>query len=136
MFKFGSHSRHRLRTCHTDLQRILKRALGWGIMDFAVMDGHRGEARQEAYFSAGKSKVHWPDGCHNTFPADAVDVAPWIGGAIPRTDTRYWYILAGMIMAAAAAEGVALRGGYDWDGDADLSDQTFNDLGHFERRDA
>ena len=136
MFKFGASSQHRKRTCHQDLQRVLNLALSWGVIDFCVLDGHRGEARQMEYFNARpqRSKLPWPEGRHNRFPSDAVDVAPWVGGAIPWDDERHWYVLAGVIMAAAAKLGVELRGGYDWDGDADLSDQTFNDLGHFERR--
>ncbi len=134
MFRFGARSTHRLRTCHPDLQQVLRRALSWGVIDFAVLDGHRGEKRQEEYFSTGKSNVHWPKGKHNSFPSDAVDVAPWVEDRIPWADDEYFYILAGVIMAAAAVEGVTLRAGYDWDGDTDLSDQHFNDLGHFERR--
>lgn len=132
--RFGSRSLHNLRTCHPDLVRVLKLALSWGVIDFAVVEGHRGEARQNAAFEAGNSKLRWPDGKHNDFPSRAADLAPWIGGAIPWNDRRYWDVLAGAVLAAAAQLGVELRWGGDWDGDTDLSDQKFNDLGHFELR--
>lgn len=134
MYHFGARSRHRLRTCHPDLQGVLGLALSWGVIDFAVLDGHRGEARQEEYFRAGRSRVRWPEGAHNSFPSDAVDVAPWVDGGVPWEDRRHWDRLAGVVLAAAAQLGVELRWGGDWDGDGDLTDQAFDDLGHFERR--
>ena len=134
-FRFGARSEHKLRTCDFNIQRVLRRALLFGVLDFSIIDGHRNKARQNEYFNARpqKSQVEWPNGKHNTFPSDAVDIAPWINGGIPWEDSRYWYTLAGVVMAAAAVEGVVLRAGYDWDGDSDLSDQRFHDLGHFER---
>ena len=134
-YRFGAGSEHKLRTCHADIQRVLRRALAMGVIDFTVVDGHRNEARQNEYYNSRpqRSQVQWPDGKHNAFPSDAADVAPWVNGGIPWQDSRYWYTLTGVVMAAAAVEGVVLRAGYDWDGDTDLSDQTFHDLGHFER---
>jgi peptidoglycan L-alanyl-D-glutamate endopeptidase CwlK len=106
------------------------------VIDIAIIDGHRNETRQNEYFNARpqRSKVQWPNGKHNTFPSDAADIAPWVNGSIPWDDSRYWYTLAGVVMAAAAVEGVELRAGYDWDGDTDVTDQSFHDLGHFERK--
>jgi hypothetical protein len=34
----------------------------------------RGQADQEAAFSAGKTKCHWPDSPHNKAPAQALDL--------------------------------------------------------------
>ena len=133
LFRFGARSQHRLRTCHPDIRRVMQRALSWGVIDFAILDGFRDEPRQTLYFETGKSKVQWPDGQHNVFPSNAVDIAPWVDGALPWEDSRYWYQLAGVIQAAAKAEGVDLRWGGDWDSDGDFDDQTFDDLGHFER---
>ncbi len=135
-YRFGVQSEHKLRTCHSDLQRVIRRALAMGVIDITVIDGHRNQVRQDAYFYARpqKSKVRWPHGKHNRFPSDAVDVAPWVAGEIPWDDSRYWYTLAGVVMAAAAVERVKLRAGYDWDGDTEVTDQTFHDLGHFERK--
>lgn len=138
-FAFGRASRAQLATMDARLQRVLRRALSYGVLDFSVLEGHRGKSRQEHYFRTGRSKVRWPDGKHNPYPSKAVDLAPWVGGGIPwaeddERELRYWQLLAGLVLAAAAEEGVELRWGGDWDGDGDLLDQDFNDLGHFELR--
>ena len=36
------------------------------------------------------------------------------------------------MLGVAAAEGIKIRWGGDWDRDNDLADQSFNDLVHFE----
>lgn len=130
---FGRRSELRLRTCDQRLQRVMRRAIR--AVDFTVVDGHRGEDRQERYFAEGKSTKRWPDSNHNTFPSRAIDVAPWVDGGIPWDDLRYWYVLCGAIMMAAADEGVELRWGGDWDRGDDFNDEAtrpFNDLGHYE----
>ncbi len=136
MFKFSTRSEHRLRTCHADLQRTFRRALGYGVIDFGIADGHRGEERQNQYHDQGLSKVRWPNGRHNAFPSDAADLRPYVPGVDMNApaSAKYWYLLAGTVLAAAREEGVGFRWGGDWDGDSDMDDQTFNDLGHFERR--
>ncbi len=45
-----------------------------------------------------------------------------------------FYYFAGFVMGTAAAMGVRLRWGGDWDGDTELDDQKFRDLVHFEER--
>lgn len=133
-YRFGKRSEYHLRTVHPDLQRVIRRALTLSHCDFGVLDGFRDEEKQNAYFDARpqRSKVRWPDGRHNSYPSEAADLGPWIEGDVPWNDSRYWYMLAGAMHAAAKIEGVAIRWGGDWDGDGDLSDQRFNDLGHFE----
>ncbi len=136
MFEFSSRSEHHLRTIHADLKRVFRRALKLGAIDFGVIDGHRGEARQNAYFNARpqRSKVQWPNGNHNKFPSEAGDLKPWVPGRdmYAAGSEKYWYVLVGVVKAAAAIEGVAIRCGADWDGDTDMDDQRFNDLGHVE----
>ena len=132
IYRFGRRSEYWLRTIHPDLRRVVRRALAISPIDFAVIDGHRDEARQADYFARGKSKVEWPDSRHNSYPSRAIDLAPWVSGGIPWDDHLQFYILIGVVMAAAKDLGVPIRGGYDWDGDGDLNDQTWHDLGHFE----
>lgn len=131
-FKFGKGSEIQLATLDPRLQRVLRRALSYGIIDFVVVVGFRGEAAQNEAFRTGASQKRWPEGEHNQYPSKAVDVALYINGKVEWGLPKSWYYLGGLIMAAAAEEGVRLRWGADWDSDRDVTDQTFNDLGHFE----
>lgn len=131
-YRFGRRSEYWLRTIHPRLRAVVRRALEISPLDFAVVDGHRDKARQADYHARGRSQVEWPNSWHNSYPSQAVDLAPWVGGGIPWEDHRQFYILIGAVMAAAKDLHVPLRAGYDWDGDGDLDDQTWHDLGHFE----
>jgi hypothetical protein len=65
----------------------------------------------------------------------AVDIAPWfsVKPHIRWDHEREFVYLAGHMMMAAAALGVDLRWGGDWDSDQDLYDSNKPfDLGHFE----
>jgi peptidoglycan L-alanyl-D-glutamate endopeptidase CwlK len=101
--------------------------------DCSVIWGFRGKADQDAAFASGASKKKWPDGEHNKTPSQAVDVAPCINGKIS-SDSRECYAFAGFVLGFAAALGLAgrIRWGGDWDQDGSVTDQTFNDLWHFE----
>ena len=112
--------------------RVVRRALGWGVIDFGVAIGHRGQVAQDAAFASGASKKKWPNGNHNAYPSRAVDLTVLVNGKIQWTPRAPWDILAGVMLAAAAEEGVRIRWGGDWDSDRDVTDQDFNDLGHFE----
>lgn len=133
-FRWGRGSREKLATCHSDLVRVLDRALGYGVLDFSVVGGHRGRASQEHYFATGLSQIQWPHSKHNREPSDAVDVVPWMDGRALWDDRAAWFLLAGLILAAASEEGVQLRWGGNWDEDASFTVQAFDDLGHFERK--
>ena len=132
MFTFSERSKTQLATCHPNLKLVLDRALSYGIMDFTVLEGFRNQKDQDEAFRTGKSKLKWPNGKHNGVPSRAVDIAPFVNRTIPWDDTRYWYLLAGIILVAANECNIKIRTGWDWDGDLDLSDQNFNDLGHIE----
>ena len=131
-YRFSKSSEYQLSTIHPDLQRVIRRALGWGIVDFKVVIGHRGQAAQDEAFRTGASQKRWPDGNHNSYPSKAVDLAVLVNGEIQWKPRAAWDFLAGVMLAAAAVEGVRIRSGRDWDSDNDVTDQTFNDLGHFE----
>jgi peptidoglycan L-alanyl-D-glutamate endopeptidase CwlK len=126
---FSPRSQSALSTIHPDLQRVLKEAIKY--VDFTVLEGHRGKAAQNAAVAAGKSKTPWPQSKHNATPALAVDIAPY---PVDWKDTARFHFLAGFIKGIAAARGISLRWGGDWDGDNDLRDQVFIDLPHFELR--
>ena len=106
---FGRRSRKHLETCDPRIVRILERAIR--IVDFAVIQGHRGEAEQEEAYRDDKSDLRWPYSRHNTRPSTAVDIVPWPGDW---EDRERFYFLAGVIMAAAHSENVLLEWGGDW----------------------
>lgn len=135
-FKFSERSAAALESCHHELQLVATHALAAEVIDFAVDEGHRGEAAQNAAFATGKSQLPWPKGKHNAVPSNAMDLRPivpagvnvWSAAALP-----YWYFLAGVVLAEASAAGVPIRWGGDWDSDRNLTEERFRDLGHFER---
>lgn len=124
---FSTISAQRLVTCDPRLQAVMNEVVKH--FDCAILCGHRNEQDQEQAFADGKSKSHFPMSKHNHLPAWAVDVAPY---PIDWKDMARWRYFAGFVMGVAAAQGVKLRWGGDWDRDTDLSDNRFNDLPHFE----
>lgn len=130
MYKFGRTSLRRLATIDPELQKVLHRAMGYQIMDFTIVCGHRTEADQNEAYATGASKKQWPNSKHNSFPSIAVDIAPW---PIDWKDALAFARLYGIVEAAAREEGVILRWGGDWDSDGESNDQSFMDIGHFEK---
>lgn len=133
MPKFSQDSFSKLSTCHMELQTLFYEVIR--SFDCTVLEGYRNEQDQEAAFAAGNTKLHWPHGKHNAQPSLAVDVAPY---PIDWNNTKRFYWFAGYVMGIAErlkAEGkmtYSVRWGGDWDSDKDITDQTFNDLVHFE----
>lgn len=109
---------------------VCQTALEYGVMDFTVIEGLRSYERQQMLFNNGKSKtmnskhLMQDDGFSH-----AVDIVPW---PIDWKDTGRFYILNGIMRAAAAELGVTIRTGADWDNDGLIQDQTFHDLPHYE----
>jgi peptidoglycan L-alanyl-D-glutamate endopeptidase CwlK len=130
---FSFNSASRLATCDKRLQDILNEVIKY--YDCTIIFGHRSKADQDKAYSEGRSKKKWPNSKHNTYPSTAVDVAPW---PIPKEWGKDWkervkfYELKGIIFYEAAKKGIKLRFGGDWDMDNDYTDQTFDDLVHFE----
>jgi hypothetical protein len=113
--------------------------------DYKVICGGRDEAAQNLAHAGGYSTVTWPHSRHNhrilhvdgseELISQAVDMAPWFPELphIRWDHEREFIYLAGYMKMAAAALGVKIRWGGDWDQDKDLYDvnKPF-DLGHFE----
>ena len=131
MYKFGARSRRRMSDeLHPLLVAVLDRAMSFQVMDFSVIETIRTPERQEMLVQSGFSKtfdskhLKQSDGyCH------AFDVAPY---PIDWEDTGRFYVLNGIIRAAASVENVQIRTGADWDNDGHVLDQRFHDLGHYE----
>lgn len=130
-FIFSNFSESRLKDLDPRLVRILRRALGYGIIDFKVVETYRSiEAQQEA-FRQGNSQIDGihKKGKHNYYPSLAVDIYPV---PVDTKDNSRFYYLAGIIMAAAKEIDIHLTYGGDWDGDGEIKDNHFDDLVHFE----
>lgn len=131
MPRFSRASEAQLATIHPKLQEVLRETIRW--IDFTVVEGHRGQAAQDAAYAAGNSQLRWPHGNHNASPSRAVDITPypidWSGTPEQRERLAY---LAGYVLATAERRGIKLRWGGDWDQDDDMRDERFRDPYHFE----
>ena len=127
MPKFGKRSKERLKTCHSDLQKLFKEVIKH--IDCSVLEGHRGKEKQNKYFVDGVSKVEYPNGRHNATPSNAVDVTPY---PVDWKDRERQTLFAGFVIGTARSMGVNLRWGGDWDQDFKVQDNKFDDIPHFE----
>jgi len=137
-FLFSTNSKKQLATCHPDLQVLFTEVIKY--FDCIVIEGHRGEAAQNAAYNKGNSKLRYPNGKHNKLPSMAADVAPYnrVTKNISWTQTNDFYYFAGHVMAIAIQLYNAGRMkhrvtfGGDWNRNNNLRDQTFMDLVHYE----
>ncbi len=137
---FGRQSLDHLVTCQEPLRRVLLFVVLH--FDCSVLEGVRLPERQQELYDTGATRTldsrHLPD---DSGLSSAVDVAPYpvvwpnreamTDGEWMKAYARF-YLFAGFVLAVAASMGIRLRWGGDWDGDKTLSDQTFDDLVHFE----
>lgn len=71
-------------------------------------------------------------------PREAIELLAKHGYKINRDALKNlmrFYSFGGFVKGAAAAMGIGIRWGGDWDGDTFHDDQTFDDLVHFEETD-
>ena len=129
MPKFGRSSRTRLDSCEPDLQKVFNEVIKY--VDCSVLEGHRGQERQNKLCDEGKSKVRFPDGRHNKLPSRAADVTPY---PVDWNDRERQTLFAGFVLGVARGMGINLRWGGDWDQDWEVKDNTFDDFPHFELR--
>lgn len=127
MPKFSQTSEEQLSTCVDQIQSVMRDAIK--VVDFKVLEGYRSPTRQNHLYRIGRSQNRGGESVHNSMPSCGVDVAPC---PIDWSDTDRFIYLAGIIKGIAHGLGVSIRWGGDWDGDGILSDNKFNDLGHFE----
>ena len=127
MPRFGSRSINRLKTCDQKLQELFYEVVKH--FDCSIIEGNRGEERQNKAYADGKSKVKYPNGKHNKFPSVAVDVAPY---PIDWSDRDRFHYFGGFVLGVAKQMGLKVRWGGDWDMDTQTKDNKFDDLVHFE----
>tara|TARA_R100000655_G_scaffold18396_1_gene38688 strand:+ start:693 stop:1085 length:393 start_codon:yes stop_codon:yes gene_type:complete len=127
MPKFGKRSKERLATCHSDLRMVMNEVIKH--VDCSILEGHREKDRQNQLFDEGKTKVLFPNGRHNDYPSNAVDVVPY---PIDWEDRERMTLFAGFVIGVANQMGINLRWGGDWDQDFEVQDNKFDDFPHFE----
>lgn len=127
MAKFGVASKTQLATAHVSLQKLFNEVIKW--WDCQVLEGRRSEAQHKINLATGASKTEHSKHVTGDKPSLAVDVAPF---PVKWTDYQRFYAFAGFVVGTAIQMGIKIRWGGDWDSDRDFSDQTFNDLVHFE----
>ena len=126
---FGTRSKQRLATCDKRLQDVFNEVIKY--VDCSVLEGHRGQERQDKLYEEGKTKLKFPKGRHNMDPSNAVDVTPY---PVDWDDRERQTLFAGFVLGIARSMGVRLRWGGDWDMDFQVLDNRFDDFPHFEIR--
>lgn len=115
-YTLGPRSRDNLEGVHTDLQRVVERAIEITDKDFTVIEGLRDIERQRELVNTGKSTTM--NSRHLT--GHAVDIAPW-----PISwEWEGFYPIADAMKTAADELGVSLEWGGDW--------KSFPDGPHFQ----
>lgn len=127
MPRFGKRSKERLSTCNADLQMVFNEVIKH--VDCSVLEGHREKERQNQLYDEGKTKVLYPNGRHNAYPSNAVDVVPY---PVDWDDRERMTLFAGFVLGTAKQMGITLRWGGDWDQDFEVKDNRFDDFPHFE----
>ena len=128
MYKYSKKSLDKLKTCHPDIQRLMKEAIKY--IDLTIIEGVRSVEQQEEYVRTGKSKtmnskhLKQPDGYSH-----AIDVMAY---PIRWNDWKRNAYVAGFLVGLAKQMGIELVSGIDWDKDFDVSEHSFLDAPHFE----
>ena len=131
--KYSTTSKERLETADIRLQNIFNEAIKF--KDITIIEGHRTADQHFRNVAAGKTKVGYKNSKHSHTPSLAIDASPY---PLPKNWGEKWidrvkfYELATLIKYIGEKQGVNIRWGGDWDMDGDYSDQTFNDLVHYE----
>ena len=101
MPSFSARSMQNLSECHPDLQRLFSEVIKH--YDCTIIEGHRGENRQQEAFHAGKSKLEWPDSNHNQVPSVALDASPYpVSWSLSPKNMARCYNYAGVLQGLAS----------------------------------
>jgi peptidoglycan LD-endopeptidase CwlK len=119
MFTLSTRSYKRLEGVHSDLVRVVERAIAITQVDFVVLEGLRTKERQAELLKAGASTTM--NSRHIT--GHAVDLGAWVDKQVDWSWPLYSKIAAAM-KQAATEQNVPIVWGGDW--------RTFKDGPHFE----
>lgn len=130
---YSASSRRLLATTKQRLQDLFNEVIAF--IDIKILNGKRTRAEQVVLLARGLTKTM--DSKHLT--GDAVDAAPyperWDAPPIQPPLSAYdadMIYLGGFVVGFAAARGVKIRYGGDWNQDARQVASGFRDLDHFE----
>ena len=118
MYKWGKKSSDLLATCDKRLQDLANKMLECSDFDMTITCGYRGKEEQEQYFAEGKSKAHFGQSKHNTFPSKAIDICPYPINW-DKTDYRWWKMIA-LAYEVARKNNINIRCGAFFTGLEDL----------------
>ena len=146
MASFGERSRERMTGVHIDMCRVAEEVVREYDCTVPYNGGHRIMEIQNELYPAF-SKKQWPYSFHNctivrSTPGGYIseplslglDLVPY-HQTLPHIDWKDvegFYHFSGYVRAKADSMGIPIIWGGDWDGDYDLDDQEFYDLGHFQ----
>lgn len=144
MPNFGATSRRNLEECHPKLQELFNEVIKhW---DCSIIDGARSIEEQRKNVAKGVSKTmnskHLPDSSGKSRAVDAMPY-PFNWSAIEKglnalkkadggMEIAEVYMFQGFVAGFAAARGIRIRQGADWNSNRQFDDQTFHDLPHTE----
>ncbi len=148
-YRYSLKSKQKLETCHNDIQIIFNEVIKY--YDITILEGIRTTSRQIELYNQGKSKFdginklskHQGELINNgKLVSFAVDVMPYKKNTNAfsgkEKDNRRFYYMAGIVKTISKILydkfiiTHKIRWGGDWDGDDIYTDQTFDDLCHFE----
>jgi peptidoglycan L-alanyl-D-glutamate endopeptidase CwlK len=134
-FQLGARSLSRLEGVNPRMVAVVKLAISISPVDFVVVEGVRTPERQRELYAQGRTKpgkvVTWTlkskhiDGL-------AVDLAPWVNGAVDWNDLAKFDAIAKAMMTAAKQLNTPIRWGANWDGDERPREKGEGDSPHFE----
>ncbi|MGB5850230.1 MAG: M15 family metallopeptidase [Ignavibacteriaceae bacterium] len=134
MYQYSKSSLKKLESTHPDLQHLFKQVIK--VIDCTIIYGLRTLEQQKDLYAQGRTRpgriVTNLDGIIKRSKHQdglAVDVVPY---PIDWENRERFVYFAGVVKGIAGTMNIKIRWGGDWDGDNELSDQTWMDLPHFE----
>lgn len=137
MYKFSQSSRDKLKQVHPDLQLICTYLIAF--VDFTIVTGYRSPEEQLKKYYAKPQLSKVKVGKHNSKPSMAIDIQPYpLKKDSAKSQREQFYYLAGCFMGTGKMlkeMGLIshdVRSGGDWNKNGLITDNSFDDLYHFE----
>lgn len=121
-FVFGGNSKNKLTGVHPTLVLLANKALGYGLIDFAVVQGVRTQDQQAALYAQGRTipgkVVTWTMESKHLLQPDgyghAVDLCPFVNGALDWQTIENFKLLATLMFRAAMEVNAVIEWGGHW----------------------